>query len=379
MNKTAIRIGALLLLIIYCSICLSGCQMMRKAERDMHSDATETAVCATVSENDREDGGSERRISSRLYELLFGTGSARVGELKLVPSGDIFGIRIKEEYVSVTESDGSTPLIKGDKIVSIGGVLPDEPTDVSQVLEAHKGGSISAVIIRGGEKIDLTLIPKKTASGYVLGVRLRASSVGIGTLTYIDPVSGSFGGLGHGIYSDGGKTPTKLKSGIAAKAILGSIKKGEAGTPGELSGIVGRSEMGKIYKNDECGVFGVMENHGYSEKDAIPVSNKSEVTEGKAQMISTLQNGKKEYYDIEIFDIKTDALGSKCFKIRVLDPRLLSLSGGIVRGMSGSPIIQNGKLVGALTHVMVNDPTEGYGIFIENMLRAAEGVGSEAA
>jgi stage IV sporulation protein B len=160
-----------------------------------------------------------------------------------------------------------------------------------------------------------------------------------------------------------------MRDGEVCGAILGSVKRGEAGNPGELSGVLNKKHLGSIYKNSSSGVFGVFSDFDRS-REAIPIGYKSEVKIGEAEIISTVKNGRKTNYKIEIYEIDESSTGSKSFKIRVTDPTLIALTGGIVRGMSGSPIIQNGKLVGAVTHVLINDPTTGYGIFIENMLNA---------
>jgi stage IV sporulation protein B len=198
---------------------------------------------------------------------------------------------------------------------------------------------------------------------------LRDGAAGLGTLTFVDPESGLFGGLGHGICDADSGEVIMMDSGEVLGVILGGIHKGESGKPGELCGVLTDRDMGDLTLNSECGVFGVLVSPSAIMGDKIPIGHRDEVTEGEAKIISTLKNGKSAEYKIEIYDIDRDSDGSKSFRIRVTDETLKSLTGGIVRGMSGSPIIQNGKLIGAVTHVLVADPTEGYGIFIENMLQ----------
>ena len=207
---------------------------------------------------------------------------------------------------------------------------------------------------------------------YKLGLSLRDTALGIGTVTFIDPATLSFGGLGHAVSDTETGDPVSVRSGVACDVTLGSCKKGMPGKAGELSGILGRTSIGSIDKNSECGVFGKFDSMPKTASEAIPIAKKNEVKIGEAEIISTIKNGKTAHYKIEITDIDYTSEGSKSFKIKVTDPTLISLTGGIVRGMSGSPIIQDGKFVGAITHVMVADPTEGYGIFIENMLNAAQ-------
>ena len=162
--------------------------------------------------------------------------------------------------------------------------------------------------------------------------------------------------------------------------MLGGIKRGEPGKAGELAGVLKNEIVGEIKTNCECGVFGALTTLPDYCTELIPMAERSEIMCGTAEIISTLKNGYREKYTIEISDVDMASYRSKSFKIKVTDPALIAITGGIVRGMSGSPIIQNGKLVGAVTHVLVANPTEGYGIFIENMLSAAQqGVQPKAA
>jgi stage IV sporulation protein B len=163
-----------------------------------------------------------------------------------------------------------------------------------------------------------------------------------------------------------------MESGKVCGVILGGIHKGESGKPGELCGVLTERDIGSLTVNSECGVFGVITDKSIISGLSLEIGDRSQITEGEATIISTLKNGKSSEYKIEIYDIDRTSEGSKSFRIRVTDETLKALTGGIVRGMSGSPIIQNGKLIGAVTHVLVADPTEGYGIFIENMLKAAD-------
>jgi stage IV sporulation protein B len=223
-------------------------------------------------------------------------------------------------------------------------------------------------------------MPHLSCEKYKLGVTLRDTASGIGTLTFIDPDSGAYGGLGHGVLSNDGSI-LPIRSGEASGVILGGIKRGECGKPGELSGILNKTHLGSVKFNTASGIFGILDECELMNREAMPIGKRNEVIPGAAEIISTVKNGKRQSYKIEITEILEHGdTGSKSFKIKVTDPTLITLTGGIVRGMSGSPIIQNGKLVGAVTHVLVANPTEGYGIFIENMLAAAQqGVQPKAA
>ncbi len=314
------------------------------------------------------------KVSSRIYELFFGKSKEDSDRLKLCPGGSVFGLLINEDGVTVTQGSASRSLFVGDRITKINGKAVTTADEVNSIVSSSGGARLEIEIVRAGERMCISMMPKLQDGEYTLGVKLRSRTAGIGTVTFIDPETLSFGGLGHGI-SDGecGGYVT-IKDATVNDVTLGCCKRGEPGKAGELTGILKKSSRGSISMNNECGVFGTLnELPDYASADtAIPIAYKNEVEAGAAEIISTVKGGKRQTYKIEIYDIDTSSTGSKSFKIKVTDPTLISLTGGIVRGMSGSPIIQNGKLVGAITHVMVADPTEGYGIFIENMLSVAK-------
>lgn len=335
---------------------------------------TEDAAHATLSieEGDAVEAISDSvKVGSRFQELLFGDGKS-AQQLKLIPGGTIFGVKIKQGNVSVTESKGVPALKCGDVILSINGTAVKSVSDVKTLLNKCGGESVTIRALHGGNEIGIEVRPQLVDGEYRLGLSLRDGAAGIGTVTFIDPETRLFGGLGHGICDSDTGEVVRMEQGVATGAILGGVHKGECGKPGELTGILTDDVVGTLTVNSECGVFGVLDSDEQITKTAIPVASRGEVFEGEAKIISTVKNGKTAEYKIEIFDIDTSSTGSKSFRIRVTDEALKAMTGGIVRGMSGSPIIQNGKLVGAVTHVMVANPKEGYGIFIENMLSAAQ-------
>ncbi len=314
--------------------------------------------------------GEEVRVSSRIWELLFGTdavpaASAANGEVRLVVGGDVFGARIYQGFVSVACDLPEVGLSARDIIESVDGVDVPALRDVRGVIELGSGRQVLSVR-RGDERLRIEL-SNEEARGILPS--LSDGSAGIGTVTYVDPADMSFGGLGHGICDDAGAA-IATREGVVTGVIIGGIKRGEHGHPGELSGLLTDRVAGRITANTVCGVFGVMDK-GVDKSAAIPIAHRTEVHTGAATIICTVKNGKRAEYAVELYDLHPTETGTKCFKIRVTDKALLALTGGIVRGMSGSPIIQDGRLVGAVTHVMVADPTEGYGIFIENMLNAS--------
>ncbi len=346
------------------------CAAFSAPTKDFTADTS--SRCVPVFNNISNDGTvyDDVNVSSRFYELLFGNKSKN-SERTLIVGGDTFGIKIKEDYITVCDVSQGSALRINDKIISIDGTPIEDADDINEILSECGGRALKVQVIRAGEKITLTVIPKLDGDTYKLGIKLKHYTSGIGTVTYIDPETHVFGGLGHGVYDSDSSDIVNISSGEACDVILGGVKRGEVGRPGELSGILTRKTTGSIYKNTECGVFGVFDEIPSSPL-ILEVGERSEVKVGEAEIITTVKSGKKASYKIEITEINTSSTGSKSFKIRVVDDALIAISGGIVRGMSGSPIIQNGKLVGAVTHVMVADPTEGYGIFIENMLNAAQ-------
>lgn len=306
------------------------------------------------------------KVSSRFWELLRG-GEKENEEITLIPGGNVFGARVKLCEITVSDP-GKTQLKEGDVLLSVNGKSVFSISEVKDIISTAENGELNAVFKRGSTTLSLKI---PTVEGK-LGITLRDGAAGIGTITYIDPKTGSFGGLGHGICDAESGEVINITSGTVTGVILGGVHKGASGKPGELSGILTDKVVGTVISNTECGVFGKLDNvPGSAAAGAIPIGHRNDVKEGEAYICSTLKNGKCAKYKIEITDIDHSSLGTKSFRIRVTDPALIAITGGIVKGMSGSPIIQDGKLVGAVTHVMVANPTEGYGIFIENMLNAA--------
>ena len=309
------------------------------------------------------------KVSSRFWELLRGNDKEEKcdEEILLIPGGGVFGARVKLSEITVSDPGGRSQLKEGDTLLSINGQAVSSVSEVQNIIPSLEDGEINATFKRNGSTFSLKL----TKEGGKLGITLRDGAAGIGTITYIDPTTGLFGGLGHGICDAESGDVIQISGGSVTGVILGGVHKGTSGKPGELSGILTDRVVGTVTSNTECGVFGKLDTvPSSSAATAIPVGHKNEVTTGEAYIYSTLKNGKCAKYKIEIIEIDQSSTATKSFKIRVTDPALIAITGGIVKGMSGSPIIQNGKLIGAVTHVMVANPTEGYGIFIENMLNA---------
>jgi stage IV sporulation protein B len=200
---------------------------------------------------------------------------------------------------------------------------------------------------------------------------VRDSGAGIGTVTFIDPTTGAFGGLGHGICDADTGELMPMQRGIVTDVTITGVLPGAPGSPGELRGKFLPIKRGALIRNTECGVYGVFSSLPYAPEGPLPIACKDELHTGEAYIWCTLDENGPSQYRVELSAINKNADGAKCFTVKVIDPALIAKTGGIVQGMSGSPIIQNEKIIGAVTHVLVNDPTTGYGIFIENMLNAA--------
>lgn len=294
----------------------------------------------------------------------------------LIPVGQVIGLEIQGNQVTVAGFDTSlgeaareAGLLEGDQIMKIDDKQILCTEDVRNALKASDG-DVDISVLREKAVHHLEMEPVITPDGPKLGVFLRQGISGVGTVTYYDPDSGVFGALGHGINDKSGDL-IPMVSGSAYSATVDTIKKGKAGDPGQLMGsVTDMIPIAALSKNTLQGIFGTASVPFRG--DPLPTAAVSEIETGPAMIRSTIQNGTIKEYSVEILKIyPSSGADGRNMLLRVTDSRLLESTGGIVQGMSGSPIIQNGKLVGAVTHVLVNDPTTGYGIFIENMLDAA--------
>ena len=277
-----------------------------------------------------------------------------------------------------------------DVIVGINGQKPATAASLTRAVEESEGRPITLTVKRHASSKDrakgisttreneltITVTPMRSASEnrYKTGLWVRDSGAGIGTVTFILPDSGGFGGLGHGICDGDTGELIPMQRGQVTDVTVSGVEKGEIGDPGAIKGYFAPGKTGTLLGNTDCGVFGVFASRPSAAVKKLPVGRKEELKEGDATLLCTLDNGKVGEYRIRITAIDRGATGSKCFTVCVTDPALIEKTGGIVQGMSGSPICQNGKIVGAVTHVLISDPTAGYGIFIENMLRQMPGV-----
>ena len=291
----------------------------------------------------------------------------------LIPVGEVVGLSLRDGSVTVAafhELHGAAAreagICIGDEILSLDGHKVDSAAELYDALK-RSGGTVTVLLRREGKERQVKLCPAVTKDGPRLGVYVREGVTGIGTVTFFDPDSGSFGCLGHGI-SDSRGILAPMDSGWVYDAAVESVKRGQIGEPGQLRGAVSsQTPIGTLRRNTARGVFGSSEGW---KGEALPVADSSQVHPGAAQILSNVRGDEVCFFDVQILRCRPGTDGRDLL-LKVTDPELLEATGGIVAGMSGSPIIQDGKLVGAVTHVLVNDPSTGYGIFIENMLEAA--------
>lgn len=300
----------------------------------------------------------------------------------LVPCGEPFGIKLLTDGVIVvevssfeTENGFISPgeecgLMSGDIIKSIDGIEVSSNEDVEDIISSSGGKTLKVDAVRNEREFTAWLAPQISSAddSYRAGIWVRDSSAGIGTMTFYDPATQKFGGLGHPVCDiDTGKI-MPLDSGEVIKVSISGVKKGKSGFPGELvGGFISSFSMGELTDNTEVGLFGTLDDYNGG-NETVPLGLNSEVKTGKAYIYTTISGTRPQKYEIAIEKIdRSGSENSRDMVIRVTDERLLRESGGIVQGMSGSPIIQDGKLIGAVTHVFINNPTKGYAVFADTM------------
>lgn len=307
-----------------------------------------------------------------------------IEKAKVMPSGKAVGLYIQSDGVMVlgtSEIQGEDGfsyepakdiLQPGDTIRKVEGTTVGNIDQVVQLLQKKKSRKVTLEVVRGGNTIQIKLEKILAKDGeYKIGVWLREDTEGIGTLSFVTDKN-QFAALGHGITDiDTGKL-IRLSQGSVYPAQIEDIQRGKAGSPGELIGSVALGTancIGKIKSNTELGITGniISSEYQYQSERALPVGLKQEVKKGRAWVMCQLEDEVNKY-EVEIEEINVNSQDNKGMVIQVTDQELLKKSGGIVQGMSGAPIIQNGKVIGAVTHVFVNDPTGGYATFMENML-----------
>lgn len=301
----------------------------------------------------------------------------------VIPIGKAIGMKLYTKgvlVVGMSEIEGQKPyensgIETGDKIIEINDTKINTTDELIECVNNSKGKSVEIKYISNNQEEIASIEPVKTSNNeYKLGLWVRDAAAGVGTLTFYEPSTGEFGALGHGINDVDTYDLIDIASGELVSTDIIDIVKGEDGSPGEIRGTIDNGyTLGKIYKNTGFGIYGSINNIAklnLSHSQELEVANRNEITTGKAEIICELENGKSQSYEIEIERIFLDNnQNNKSMLIKVTDEELLEKTGGIIQGMSGAPIIQNGKFIGAVTHVLVNDAKTGYAVFADLMIK----------
>lgn len=306
----------------------------------------------------------------------------------VIPVGNIAGIKLYTSgvlVVGMTEIQGidnkkykpfeNSGIEEGDTIISINNNKIENTEELIQVVNSCNGNQIEIQYVHENKTLECSIKPVQTAKEeYKLGLWVRDSAAGVGTVTFYEPSTGYFGALGHGITDIDTEQLIDISTGEFVTTKILNVVKGESGNPGKIQGTVdNQKNIGTIIRNTKFGIYGKIENLNNIDIDTskeMELALRDEIQVGKAKIMCSLENGKIEQYEIEIEKIyKENNYDNKSMLIKVTDEKLLEKTGGIIQGMSGSPIIQNGKFIGAVTHVLVNNPQEGYAVFGDIMLK----------
>ncbi len=358
--------------------------VLNKDEYEKLANKLSTKVVATCTK-DEDSKLNEYVVNYKLFNL-FDVLSLRVkvADNSVYLGGDCLGFSLDSKGLTVvgsnyifTKSGAVNPFVGsglkvGDLIQTLNGKTISTIDEINEILAGSGGQVLPMTVLRDGKEISLTITPAKDSfSGeYKLGLWIKNNTEGIGTLTFVEDENLRFGSLGHAIYNNGGSILQVNDGNIYRCKVLG-IKKGVDGTPGEILGTFSRNDpLGDVDKNSEYGVFGYITNKEFAEeKQLVQVGGRAGVKPGKATIFCALNGEDIKPYEIEIIKANYQTSSNeKSMVFRVVDKELLALTGGIIQGMSGSPIMQNGKIIGAVTHVFVNDPTKGFGLYLDWML-----------
>ena len=309
----------------------------------------------------------------------------------VIPIGNIAGVKLYTNgvlVVGMSEIKGidnkkykpyeSSGIEEGDRIIKINDNEINSTDELIETVNMSKGEKVKIEYVREQETKECSILPvKQSENEYKLGLWVRDSAAGVGTVTFYEPSTKTFGALGHGISDIDTGELINIASGECVTTRILNIAKGEKGEPGKIQGTIEEQEtIGLISKNTKFGIYGTVDNISSLNIDTskeMEVATRNEIKKGKAKILCSLDNSKPQEYEIEIEEIyKDNNYNNKSMKIKVTDEKLLEKTGGIIQGMSGSPIIQNGKFIGAITHVLVDDPEEGYGVFADIMLKQSK-------
>ncbi len=361
-----------------------------------------TMLGLSISNNDRKTieavNSENKKLTNKIGKMDFSINLAGISvkdftvnvipNTVVIPSGEAIGLRLFTSGVLVVgmseikgeDNNNHMPykdsgIKEGDMITKVDNEVITCTADLTNKINNSNGNEVTLTYVRNGNNYNTNIVPTKiNEDEYKLGLWVRDAASGVGTITFYEPTTGAFAALGHGILDVDTEELIDIARGDIVTSKIISIVKGEKGKPGELQGSIENGKIiGEVYKNTNFGIYGKLNNIQdlkKNTKNEMEVMSRDEVKEGKASILCTLENGKQEEYEIEIEKVYTASnRANKNMIIKVTDKRLLEKTGGIIQGMSGSPILQDGKFVGAVTHVMVNNPEKGYGIFADTMLK----------
>lgn len=403
MRKNFAKIaGVLVLLLSYVYICsinsipsniiiFEGENLNLKIATGLTLASKNSKTILTASNINKEKINSEG--TNNLNLNLFGTIPVKevnvnvIPKTMVVPLGNAIGMKLYTKGVLVVgmsqiETDKNekkkpyenSGIEQGDTILEINNNIVGNTEELIKEVENSKGNTINIKYLRDDKTMQTDITPVKSKNTYKIGLWVRDAAAGVGTLTFYEPSTNLFMALGHGISDIDTEEIVNIANGELVTANIVSITKGRKGYPGEIRGTIDEGKtIGTIYKNTNFGVYGMVKNKNYLEADLtqeMEVAPRNEIKEGKAQIICQLENSAKKKYDIEIEKVYiNNNQNNKSMLIKITDKELLEKTGGIIQGMSGAPIIQEGKFVGAVTNVLVNDPTQGYGVFADIMIK----------
>lgn len=294
---------------------------------------------------------------------------------ELIPVGKTIGIELQTANVTVigfsetVHAAEQAGLQKGDIIESINEAPIHHISDISTQLD-QTNTAVRVIVRRNDRQQEYLVTPEATDHGQVLGILARDTLAGIGTVTYYDPSNGNFGALGHGVNDTESAKLVEMEDGKVVSSNVIHVEKSRIGKPGSLKGALDQAPIGTIETNTKSGIFGTLDTF-VPEQESLPIAKPEEIQTGAATILSNISGTETKSYTCQIEHLSPNDPQSRNILLHITDQSLIQKTGGICQGMSGSPILQNGKLIGAVTHVLVEDPTRGYGIFIENMLDAA--------
>lgn len=344
-------------------------------------------IITTSVNNEENNVVKKEKVTLSLFNLLKlkEVDVTIIEKTKVIPLGNTIGLKLYSNGVLVigmTEIEGCKPyensgIQEGDLITYIDNKQITSTDELIECVNNSNGKIINITYVREGKEYVTSIEPMITAENeYKLGLWVRDGAVGIGTATYYEPSTGNFAALGHGIIDSDTEELISIESGEVVTTNVINIEKGVEGNPGQIKGtVVNGQTIGEIYSNTEFGIYGKITSKNklnIIEENSLDVATRDEIEIGPAKIILTLEDGIRKEYDIEITKIyKNNNSDNKSMLIKVTDENLINLTGGIVQGMSGAPIVQNGKFCGAVTHVFINNPTEGYAVFGDLMLKTS--------